>query len=161
MRVSMSYRKMSSHASPWYMSLRLYLQVQLFLQRGMPETSLRKTMDQPNCWRFPVYARVEIYAAVDEESDFQFENRQFRQPGPKIWKNLDSQIIYFELYPHPERERHAYLTSIVDINSLHSYLAFISDIYILHLYLAFISNIATYLWHLYLAFLFDVYIWHL
>ena len=70
-------------------------------------------------------------------------------------------IIYFELYPHPERSRHAYLTSIVDIYSLHSYLTFISDIYILHLYLTFISNIATYLWHLYLAFIFDVYIWHL
>ena len=34
-------------------------------------------------------------------------------------------IIYFELYPHPERQRHAYLTSIVDI-----YPAFIFDVYI-------------------------------
>ena len=41
-----------------------------------------------------------------------------------------AEIIYFELYPHPERQGHAYLTSIVDIYSLHLYLTFISDIYI-------------------------------
>ena len=42
--------------------------------------------------------------------------------------NVYRKIIYFELYPHPERQRHAYLTSIVDIYSLHSYLTFLSDI---------------------------------
>ena len=40
------------------------------------------------CWRFPVHARGEIYTVVDEESDCDVENRQFRQPGPKQRKNL-------------------------------------------------------------------------
>ena len=61
----------------------------------MPETSLRKTMDKPNFWRFPVHARGEIYTVVDEESDFQIEHSKFRQPGPKIWKNLIFKNLVF------------------------------------------------------------------
>ena len=54
----------------------------------MPDTSLRKTMKKYICWRSPVHARGEIYKVFDDESDFQIENSQFRQPGPNIWKNL-------------------------------------------------------------------------
>ena len=54
----------------------------------MPEASLRKTMVKPNLGRFAVHAQGEIYIVVDEESDVQVENNQFRQPGPKIGKNL-------------------------------------------------------------------------
>ena len=80
-----------------------------------------------------------------------------------------TKIKYFELYPHSERQRHAYLTSIVDIYTLHSYLTFISDIYILHLsgihlwrlYLTFISDVYIWYCNLYLTFISDIYIWHL
>jgi len=54
----------------------------------MPETSLRKTMEKLNFWRFPVHAQGEIYTVFDEESNFQVEHSQFRQPGPKKLKNL-------------------------------------------------------------------------
>ena len=54
----------------------------------MPEISLGKTVGKPIFWKLPVYPGGEIYSAFDEESDFQGENSQFRQPGPKIWKNL-------------------------------------------------------------------------
>ena len=54
----------------------------------MPEASLRKTMVKPNFWRLAVHAQGEIYVVFDEESDFQVENSQFRQPGPNIGKNL-------------------------------------------------------------------------
>ena len=64
-------------------------------QGGMPETSLRKTMEELIVWRFPVHARGEIYTVFDEESDFQVENSQFRQPGPKIWKNLIFKNLVF------------------------------------------------------------------
>ena len=61
----------------------------------MPETSLRKTMEKPNFWRFPVHARGEIYTVFDEESDFQIENSQFRQPEANIWKNLIFENLVF------------------------------------------------------------------
>ena len=60
----------------------------VFKQGGMPEASLRKTMVKPNFWRFAVHARGEIHIVFDEESDFQVENSQLRQPGPKIGNNL-------------------------------------------------------------------------
>ena len=63
-------------------------------QGGLPETSLRKTIETPMLWRFPVHARGDIYTVFHEESDFQVENSQFRQPGPTIWKNL-IKTIYF------------------------------------------------------------------
>ena len=46
--------------------------------------------------RFPVQSRGEIYTVFDEESDFQVENSQFRQPGPKMWKNLILKNLVFE-----------------------------------------------------------------
>ena len=72
-------------------------------QGGMPEASLRKTMVKPNFWRFAVHARGEIYIVFDEGSDFQVENNQFRQPGPKIGKNLISKTYLFEhlVFKHP------------------------------------------------------------
>ena len=54
----------------------------------MPEARLRKIMVKSNFWRFAVHARGEIYIVFDEDSDFQVENSQFRQPGPKIGENL-------------------------------------------------------------------------
>ena len=45
--------------------------------------------------------------------------------------NTNTKYYLLRADPHPEKERHVYLTCIVDIYSLHSYLAFISDNYIL------------------------------
>ena len=64
--------------------------------------------------------------------------------------------IYFELYPHPEKERHVYLTCIVDIYSLHSYLAFISDNYIIERHAYLTSIVDIYSLHSYLTFLSDI-----
>ena len=61
----------------------------------MPEASLRKTMAKPNFWRFAVHARGEIYIVFHEESVFQVENSQFRQPGPNIGKNLIFKNLMF------------------------------------------------------------------
>ena len=63
----------------------------------MPEIGLGKTMEKPNFWRFAVHTRGEIYTVFDEESEFQVENSQFRQPGPKIWKNLILQYLLNKL----------------------------------------------------------------
>ena len=62
----------------------------------MPEASLRKTMVKSNFWRLAVHARGEIYIVFDDESVFQVENSQFRQPGPNIGKNLISKTNVFE-----------------------------------------------------------------
>ena len=61
----------------------------------MPEASLRKTMIKPNFWRFAVHAGGELYIVFHEESDFQVENIQFRQPGPKIGENLIFKNLFF------------------------------------------------------------------
>jgi len=57
----------------------------------MPESSIRNTMENLKFWRFPVHARGERDTVFDEESDFQVENSQLRQPGPKS-KNLTFKI---------------------------------------------------------------------
>ena len=61
----------------------------------MPEISLGKTMEKPIFWKLPVHPGGEIYTVFDEESEFQVENSQFRQPGPKIWKNLIFKNLVF------------------------------------------------------------------
>ena len=61
----------------------------------MPEISLGKTMKKPIFWKLPVHPGGEIYTVFDEESEYQVENSQFRQPGPKIWKNLIFKNLVF------------------------------------------------------------------
>ena len=61
----------------------------------MPETSLRKTMETYFFLRFPVWG--EIYTVFDEESNFQVENSQFRQPGQNIHKHMISKHIIFDI----------------------------------------------------------------
>ena len=53
-----------------------------------PRPAAAKTMGKPSFRKLPVHPGGEIYTVFDEESDFQVGNEQFRQPGPKIWKNL-------------------------------------------------------------------------
>ena len=62
--------------------------------RRHAQTSLRKTVEKHNFWRFPIHVWGEIYKVFDEESDFQVENSQFRQPGPNIWKKPNFQKTY-------------------------------------------------------------------
>ena len=84
------YRALKVYVRPHRAYYRVFLK-----QGGMPETSLRKTMESLYFWRFPVHARGEIYSVFDEESDFQVENSQFRQPGQKIWKKPNCLRPYF------------------------------------------------------------------